>query len=101
MATKTSAAGSKRKGAPTGKGGGFGSQSKKARVETGKKAADSSAESMDEFESMSDSEDGGVKLDQSPQIASSGKSKPAGAGKGRTFERGIVATLEKLAVVPF
>ncbi|KAK3191561.1 Pumilio y domain member 6 [Lecanicillium sp. MT-2017a] len=87
MATKSSSIGSKRKAAPVTKGKSDG-MPKKAKLETGKKpkpAPVDEDDSEDDFESFSDSEDGGVQLEGETEAkGSSGGNLQA---NGKSFER--------------
>lgn len=80
MATKTAAAGSKRK-ATSGDKGKPSAMTKKARVEVNAKSAPVK-EDADDFEDFSDSDDGGVKLNDKKEDKASIK------GYQKSFEPG-------------
>ncbi|KAK5990952.1 Pumilio-like protein [Cladobotryum mycophilum] len=82
MATKSATAGSKRKAAPSSKMK-FDGKNKKARLD---KKTQHQEEAEDDFESLSDSDDGGVKIDtEKPSKASKNTEKPS---NGKSFEAG-------------
>jgi len=95
MATKNAAAGNKRKSGPGGKGKSEG-KVKKARFEP--KPQPEATEESDDFESFSDSDDGGAKLEKTPSSKSGSKNADK-APKDKTFERGNWPTGNELAAI--
>lgn len=87
MATKSAAAGSKRKSAPSFKAKPD-SEVKKARLDEAKTRSRSQPQEdpEDDSDEVSDSEDGGAKLDND----ASKKDKGNPAASGKTFERGLL-----------
>lgn len=85
MATKSAAVGSKRKVAPSGKGK-FDNKVKKVRLDETKSRRAPVEEPEDESDSLSDSEDGGVSLED--QQSKRGSNNANGASNGKSFERG-------------
>jgi hypothetical protein len=86
MATKDASSLKKRKAAPSGKGKPDGNI-KKPRMEVAKARPAPPAEPENDFESFSDSEDGGAQLHDGDSHQPSRASN--GAENGKTFERGM------------